>query len=406
MTQVMTQVTTHVAPVAPTVPGPGSVNSAAGATGEASASGLDGVMVAATLLSEVDGERGRLRIAGHDVEQWALSTSFEAAATQLLSAGAALPAAALGELRQRLGAARVAAWEQLPRLGDALDARDGMEALRAGLAHLRSAGSSGGSGSSGGAVDLDDALAGIGAAGVIGAAWVRHRRGEAPLPPEAGAGHAADVLRMATGRRDAALAAALEAYFTTVMDHGMNASTFTARVVASTGSDLISALVAAVGALKGPLHGGAPGPVLDMLDAIGAPERALAWLGGELDAGRRIMGMGHRIYRVRDPRAAVLEQVARKLGSAAGGGGTRLSLAQAVEQAATRLLAERKPDRPLQANVEFYTAVVLDAVGLPAAAFAPAFAMGRSVGWAAHVLEQRRVGRLIRPDSKYVGPVY
>lgn len=380
------------------------------AAASASASGLDGVMVAATLLSEVDGERGRLRIAGHDVEQWATSTSFEEAAATLLSAGAGrtggdVAAAEVASFRQRLGAARAAAWELLPRIGDALDAADGMEALRAGLAHLRARGPGSASAPDD---DLDDAFAVIAAAGVIGAAWVRRRAGHAPLPPEAGAGHAEDVLRMATGRRDAGLAAALEAYFTTVMDHGMNASTFTARVVASTGSDLVSALVAAVGALKGPLHGGAPGPVLDMLDAIGAPERAHGWLGEELDAGRRIMGMGHRIYRVRDPRAAVLEQVARKLGASggAGGAGTRLVLAQAVEQAAARLLAERKPDRPLQANVEFYTAVVLDAVGLPAAAFAPAFAMGRAVGWAAHVLEQRRVGRLIRPDSKYVGPVH
>jgi citrate synthase len=186
------------------------------------------------------------------------------------------------------------------------------------------------------------------------------------------------------------------------MDHGMNASTFTARVVISTGSDLISAMVAAIGALKGPLHGGAPGPVLDMLDAIAEPSRALGWLSAELDAGRRIMGMGHRIYKVRDPRAAVLEQVARRLASSTTTG-TRLALAQAVERAAAQLLAERKPERSLQANVEFYTAVVLDAVGLPASAFAATFATGRVIGWAAHAMEQRRVGRLIRPTSRYVG---
>jgi citrate synthase len=362
----------------------------------ATASGLDGLVVAHTLLSEVDGERGRLRIAGHDVERWAgtadSDVSFEAAAEQLLSAGAARD---VGPLAARLGASRVAAWQRLPQLGDALDAADGMEALRAGLAHLRATGD-----------DLEDGLAAIGAAGVLAAAWVRRRRGQPPLAPAAAAGHASDVLRMATGEAPPPLARALEAYLVTVMDHGMNASTFTARVVASTASDAVSALVAAACALKGPLHGGAPGPVLDMLDAIGAPERALPWLTAELDAGRRIMGMGHRIYRTRDPRAAVLEQVARRLGAEGAGAGPRLALAQAVERAAAQLLAERKPDRPLQANVEFYTAVVLDAVGLPAAAFAPAFAAGRSVGWAAHVLEQRRVGRLIRPDSRYVGPMY
>jgi citrate synthase len=363
--------------------------------GGATASGLDGVLVAETLLSEVDGERGRLRIAGHDVEAWATRTSFEAAAEQLLSTGATGAAAPPAiDLAARLGPARLAAFERLGRLGDALDAADGMEAVRAGLAHLRASGD-----------DRQDAVAAIAAIGVIAAAWVRRQRGAEPIAPDARAGHAADVLRMATGSAAPHLAAAFQAYLVTVMDHGMNASTFTARVVASTGSDLVSALVAAVGALKGPLHGGAPGPVLDMLDAIGAPERAYPWLSGELDAGRRIMGMGHRIYRVRDPRAAVLEQVARHI-AAAGGAGTRLALAQAVERAAARLLAERKPDRPLAANVEFYTAVVLDAVGLPAAGFSTAFAVGRAAGWAAHVLEQRRVGRLIRPDSRYVGPVH
>jgi citrate synthase len=205
--------------------------------------------------------------------------------------------------------------------------------------------------------------------------------------------------------RDAAPApavAALEAYLVTVIDHGMNASTFTARVVASTAADLISAVGAALGALKGPLHGGAPGPVLDMLDAIATPANAHAWLEAELAAGRRIMGMGHRIYRVRDPRAAVLEDALRRL-AAATGSSTRLALARAVEDAAARILRERRPDRPLCANVEFYTAVLLDAVGLPRAQFSPTFAVGRVAGWAAHVIEQRAVGRLIRPASRYVG---
>jgi citrate synthase len=179
----------------------------------------------------------------------------------------------------------------------------------------------------------------------------------------------------------------------------MNASTLAARVVASTGSDLVSAIVAAVGALKGPLHGGAPGPVLDMLDAIGRPDAAESWLEAELAGGRRIMGMGHRIYRVRDPRAAVLENAAQGLG------GSRVELARAVERAADGALRRRHPDRPLRANVEFYTAVLLDAVGLPRAAFSPTFAVARAAGWSAHVAEQRAVGRLIRPDARYTGPV-
>jgi citrate synthase len=189
----------------------------------------------------------------------------------------------------------------------------------------------------------------------------------------------------------------------TVIDHGMNASTFAARVVASTGSDLVSAIVAGIGALKGPLHGGAPGPVLDMLDAIGAPERAEAWVAAELAAGRRIMGMGHRIYRVRDPRAAVLEGAISRLekeGSAA----PRLRLGRAVEEVAERQLAARHPDRALKANVEFYTAVLLDAVGLDRRLFTATFAVARSAGWCAHVAEQRASGRLIRPASRYIGP--
>jgi citrate synthase len=197
-------------------------------------------------------------------------------------------------------------------------------------------------------------------------------------------------------------AAAFEAYLVTVLDHGMNASTFTARVVASTGSDLVSCITAAIGALKGPLHGGAPGPVLDMLDAIGQPARAEAWLEDELAAGRRLMGMGHRIYRVRDPRAAVLERALERLESS-GLSTSRLALARAVERAAEGVLAKRHPERALKANVEFYTAVLLDAVGLPREQFSPTFGVSRIAGWAAHVLEQRRTGRLIRPASRYIG---
>ena len=158
----------------------------------------------------------------------------------------------------------------------------------------------------------------------------------------------------------------------------------------------------ALGALKGPLHGGAPGPVLDMLDAIGTPDRAETWIAQELAEGRRIMGMGHRIYRVRDPRAAVLERAIARLEQDGVSTG-RLALARAVEQAAAGALAAKYPNRSLAANVEFYTAVLLDTLGLDRAAFTPTFAVGRVAGWCAHVREQRRSGRLIRPASRYVG---
>ncbi len=371
----------------------------------ASSSGLEGVVAAETNISDVDGERGRLVIAGKDVEVLAQEATFEAATARVLAAGAgetlidgstigAFAGSAHGSAQgaiidaAALGRAREAAWEILPRLGDALDAVDGMEALRAALAHVRTTGD-----------DMADAIAVLGAAPVFVAAWSRKRSGHAPVPPSAELSQAADYLRMTLGTAgsDAAVRA-LDAYLVTVIDHGMNASTFTARVVTSTASDLVSAVVAAVGALKGPLHGGAPGPVLDMVDAVGEPARAEAWLLAELAAGRRIMGMGHRIYRVRDPRAAVLETAVQPLAS------PRLELARAVETAAAKILRERKPDRPLAANVEFYTAVLLDAVGLPREQFSPTFAVGRIAGWCAHVIEQRRTGKLIRPASRYVGP--
>jgi citrate synthase len=349
--------------------------------------GLEGVVVADTRISDVDGERGRLVIAGSDVEQLAAVASFEAAVSLVLAAGGGAPGAGPAAIAVALGAARAAAWERVPQLGDALDHPDGMDALRTALGHLRATG-----------VDHDDAVAAIGAAPVFVAAWSRRRAGRAPIAPDPVLGHAADYARMTTGGAPPADAVrALDAYLVTVIDHAMSASTFTARVIASTASDLISAIVGGVGALKGPLHGGAPGPVLDMLDAIGAPDRAEAWLLGELAAGRRIMGMGHRVYRVRDPRAAVLETAVRPLAT------PRLALARAVEHAAAKILRERKPERPLAANVEFYTAVLLDAVGLPREQFAPTFAVSRIAGWAAHVFEQRRTGRLIRPDSRYTG---
>lgn len=347
-----------------------------------STNGLMGVVVADTVCSRVDGERGALVIRGYDVEALAGRVCFEAV-VDLLWTGALTDGAAR---RASLGAARVRAFEQVHSLVPSLRREDGMVALRGALAQLEDA-------------DPEVILASV---GVLTAAWLRVRRGEAPVAPDPTLGHAADVLRMGTGGGGAE-AEALDAYLVTVMDHGLNASTFTARVVASTGSDALSAVVAALGALKGPLHGGAPGPVLDMLDAVGSAERAPAWVHSELQSGRRVMGMGHRIYRVRDPRAAVLERAIERL-SRAGVAGERLRLARAVEGAAEAALAERHPDRPLKANVEFYTAVLLDAVGLPREGFTPMFAVGRTAGWLAHIDEQRRTGKLVRPDSRYVGP--
>lgn len=357
-------------------------------------SGLEGVVAAETRLSDVDGERGKLTIAGFDVEKLALAATYEDACA-LLESGALPGPDARARWQRALGLARAEAFELLPALGNALALPDGMDALRAALAHL----------APGDRPELPEAARVIGATALFAATWARLRAGLAPLQPDPSRSTAADYLRLVRAEEPSpALVQGLDAYLVTVVDHGMNASTFTARVVASTGSDRVSALVAALGALKGPLHGGAPGPVLDMLDAIGAPANAERWLESELAAGRRVMGMGHRIYRVRDPRAAVLEKAIERL-ERAGISTGRLALARAVERAAEGVLRARHPDRPLHANVEFYTAVLLDTLGLPRPLFTPTFAVGRVVGWSAHVDEQRATGRLIRPASRYVGPL-
>jgi citrate synthase len=196
---------------------------------------------------------------------------------------------------------------------------------------------------------------------------------------------------------------ALDTYLNTVVDHGLNASTFTARVITSTGSDLVSAIVGAVGALKGPLHGGAPGPALDMVFEIGDPARAEEVLRKKIESGERLMGFGHRVYKVRDPRADVLAAAAERLYEH-DADRKLYELARAVEKTAIRLLEEYKPGRRLQTNVEFYTALLLHGLGLETSLFTPTFAISRVAGWIAHCLEQRKANRLIRPQSVYVGP--
>ncbi len=357
------------------------------------ASGLDDVVAAETVMSDVDGEAGQLVIRGHTVEELAANSTFEDVVGLMWNG--TMPSAAEREaLRTSLARGRQDAFQMLPSLGNALEAPDAMSALRTSVAHLWATGD-----------PREDRIRLTTAIPVFGAAWERARTGEPAVKPDATLTHAADYLQMLSGSApEAGRVAGLDAYLCCVVDHGMNASTFVARAVASTGSDMVSAIVAAIGALKGPLHGGAPGPVLDMLDAIGDPDRAQGWLEAELAARRRIMGMGHRIYRVRDPRAAALERAASNLEHSKTAT-DRLIMARVVEREAERLLTERYPGRNLRANVEFYTAVLLEAVGIPRTLFSPTFAASRVVGWCAHVDEQRQVGRLIRPNSRYVGPV-
>jgi citrate synthase len=246
----------------------------------------------------------------------------------------------------------------------------------------------------------------VAAPAVFTAAVVRAQAGEAPVRPDLTLGHAADTLRMLRGKpASSAEVAALDTYLVTVSDHGLNASTFAARVIASTRAGLTSAVLGGISALKGPLHGGAPGPIIDMLDAIGTPENARTWIEDALARGDRLMGFGHRVYRVRDPRADALKAAVRKLTEGSNVMPGRLAFAEAVERAALAILKERKPDRSLQTNVEFYTALLLEALAYPPSAFTCVFATGRVSGWIAHAREQLAGGRLIRPQSRYIGPV-
>jgi citrate synthase len=250
----------------------------------------------------------------------------------------------------------------------------------------------------------DEAVAIIACLPTIVAAYWRLQRGQEPVAPRDDIGHAANFLYMLSGELpDPERVRGLETYLNTVIDHGLNASTFTARVITSTGSDLVSAVVGALGALKGPLHGGAPGPALDMVFEIGDASRAEGVLRKKIEAGERLMGFGHRVYKVRDPRADVLAKAAERMFTR-GGDMSLYTLARSVEAEAIRLLEVYKPGRRLQTNVEFYTALLLHGLGLEVPLFTPTFALSRASGWIAHAFEQRRANRIIRPQSEYAGP--
>jgi citrate synthase len=353
-------------------------------------SGLDGIVAAATGLSLVDGERGELVIAGFQVGELAERSTFEET-TWLLWHGELPSARELDAFRAELTAERGLPAATLSLLRDCAHAGvDPMDALRiaAGTISLASG----------------DARAIVARVPTIVAAFERLRHGNEPIAPRRDLGHAANFLYMLSGETpDPEHVRGLETYLNTVVDHGLNASTFTARVITSTGSDLVSAIVGALGALKGPLHGGAPGPALDMVFEIGDASRAEEILRRKIEAGEKLMGFGHRVYKVRDPRADVLAAAAERLYTRAGDI-SLYSLARSVEAAAIRLLEEYKPGRRLQTNVEFYTALLLHGLGLETPLFTPIFAISRVSGWIAHAFEQRRANRIIRPQSEYAGP--
>jgi len=359
------------------------------------ADGLEGVVAASTRLSCVDGEAGRLTLAGYAVEDLAPSATFEEVAYLFLN-GRLPSALERGQFAKDLAERRALPRAAVAVLREAAAAKTPpMDALRM-AASLLSLGRK--------EDPLDDAMTAIAAFPTIVGTYWRARHSHAPSRVRMDLPHAAYYLSQLFGDEPSSeRARALETYLNTVCDHGLNASTFAARVIISTHSDLISAVTGAIGALKGPLHGGAPGPALDMVFDVGAPERAELVLRSKLDRGERLMGFGHRVYRVRDPRADVLAQAAARF-YASDGDRDLYDLARAVELTALRLLHERKPERRLETNVEFYTALLLHGVGLPTELFTPTFAVGRVLGWSAHCLEQLRDGRLIRPQSTYIGP--
>ena len=245
----------------------------------------------------------------------------------------------------------------------------------------------------------DDALRLAAVVPTILARHHRRRRGLEPIDPDPDLGHAADYLRMATDAMPSDLAArAVEQYLAATVDHGFNASTFTSRVVASTGADMAGALVAAVGALTGPLHGVAPSRCIEMIDEIETADRAADWVRSALATGGKIMGFGHAVYRAEDPRGVVLREAAERLG------GDLVHRASAIEEEILVVLAEWKPDQRIVTNVEFWASVVLELAGLPREMFTPTFSVSRSIGWSAHVIEQAAVGKIIRPSARYVGP--
>jgi citrate synthase len=359
--------------------------------GSTFAPGLEGVVAADTRLSGVDGEAGELVIAGFPVEELAGRASFEET-VYLLWRGTLPDLEQLAAFREALAGRRALPRATLNLLRSvAAEGVPPMDALRMAAGTVMPGTSD------------EEALALVSRLPTIVAAYWRMLGGEEPVEPDPELRHAANYLYMLTGEAPGeGFARALESYLNTVSDHGMNASTFAARVIVSTRSDMVSAVVGAIGALKGPLHGGAPGPALDVVFEIGEAGRAERVLREKLGRGERLMGFGHRIYRIRDPRADVLAAAAKRLYNA--DGDRRLyELALEVEQTALRLLADHRPGRNLQTNVEFYTALLLHGLGLPKELFTPTFAMGRVAGWTAHCFEQQMSDRLIRPQSTYVG---
>ena len=354
-------------------------------------SGLAGLIAAETVLSHSDGAPGILWVRGHTLPDLVANFGYEGA-VGLLWDGFAGANLTRDEMRARLGAGRTAAFARLGEWISSAESRPPVEGVRLALATLP---------------DTSSPAEILATLPVAIAALLRQRSGETPLAPDPARGTADDLLRMVHGAPvEPVIAEALDTYFTALIDNGLNTSAFTARVIASSRASLVSAALGAFCAFTGPLHGGAPGPTLDMLDEAAASGDCAAWAERKLAAGERLLGFGHRVFRLGDPRADVLRQALDRLGESLGPGAARLAFAAEVEREVAAAFARLKPGRPpLKPNVEINAALLLDAVGLPRDAFMPVFAVSRCAGWLAHAMEQRQEGRLVRPSSAYVGPV-
>jgi citrate synthase len=348
--------------------------------------GLEGVVAAESSLGLVDGAKGRLLYRGYPIGDLVTHGSF-AAVAELLWTGEWRPSATLRPAP--VPRPVLAAMRELPREAAPMDA-------------LRTAVSAWGATQSlAFPPTVEQARELVSFAPSALAAFGRLRQGLEPVEPDPSLTlPAAFLQQLNESAPDPAAARALEAYFIVAAEHGLNASTFACRVITSTRSDIASAVCGAIGALKGPLHGGAPSEVVSQLHQIGTPERAESWIRDALDRGERLMGFGHRVYRAYDPRAAALREVAEGLGGSA----EWLRLAVEVEDIALRLLAERHPERVLKTNVEYYTAAVLQGIDLAPELYPATFAIARMAGWTAHAMEQAEGNKLIRPDMRYTGP--
>ncbi len=347
-------------------------------------SGLEGVVAADTVLSHTDREQGMIWVRGVALPQLVALHGYEGTVA-LLWQGFAGDGLTRAGIATELAAARLAAFDGLHAWLTDAAARPLAEGIRLGLARLP---------------DAAVPAAIVGALSVAVPALLRATRGQILVRPDPALGTAADLLRMLHGApADGARVAALDTYFAVMAESGLSGSSFTARIIASTRASLVCAIVGAWCAFTGPLHGGAPGPTLDLLDALAATDDVDGWIERKLVAGERLMGFGHRVFRGNDPRAEAMRKALRQMGPAAG----RLAFAEQVEQQVAAVLARVKPGRSLPANVEIAAALLLDAVGVPREAFTAVFAVSRCAGWLAHAMEQQKTGRLIRPTSRYVG---